>query len=403
MTPTPPDTTPTASRRAEATAPFLVMQVAKEAAALAATLPAHAPRMLYLNIGEPDFGTPAAVQAAAERALRAGRTQYTPALGLDALRERLAHWYAERDGLAIDPQRIVITAGASAALQLAAMALFDIGDEVLLPDPCYPCNRQILASLGVQVRSVPTDAASRFQPTPAAIEAAWGPRVRGVMLASPANPTGTSIAPEALNGILDQVRRRGGALVVDEIYRHLSFDTRFGRSALALGPDVISVNSFSKYFGMTGWRLGWLVLPPALVPAVERLAQNHYICASAVAQHAALACFEPEVLAELEQRRRTYAERRDTFVPALRARGFDIPVWPDGAFYVWADATALLERAGCTDSTAFVRALIQHTHIVATPSADFGQADGGRCVRSSTATASADLTEALARLQRWLG
>ena len=401
MTPSCP--APSASARAQAIAPFLVMQVAQEAAALAATLPPGAPRMLYLNIGEPDFAAPAAVQAAAEAAIRAGRTQYTAALGLDALRERLSAWYAQRFGVAVPARRIAITAGASAGLQLAALALFDAGDEVLLPDPCYPCNRQILASVGVTPTALPTGPATRYQPTPAQLDAAWGPRTRGVMLASPANPTGTSIDPAALRGVLDTVRRRGGALVIDEIYLGLSFDERFGQTALALGDDVISVNSFSKYFGMTGWRLGWLVLPEPLVPVVERLAQNHYICANTVAQRAALACFEPDTIAEYERRRAEYAARRDAFVPALRALGFDVPVEPDGAFYAWADAQPLFARAGVTDSQGFVRAMMERTQVVATPSPDFGTADGGRFVRFSTATARADLDEAIARLRRWLG
>ncbi|TSE27029.1 pyridoxal phosphate-dependent aminotransferase [Tepidimonas aquatica] len=396
-------THPTPSARAQQVAPFLVMQVAKEAAALQATRSPGAPRMLYLNIGEPDFVAPPVVQAAAEQAIRAGRTQYTPALGLDALRQRLSAWYAQRWGVEVSPQRIVITAGASAGLQLAAMALWDAGDDVLLPDPCYPCNRQILTSLGVSATTVPTTAATRYQPTPAQLEVAWTTRTRGVMLASPANPTGTSIEPEALRGVLELVRRRGGALVVDEIYLGLSFDTRYGRTALALGDDVISVNSFSKYFGMTGWRLGWLVLPEPLVPVVERLAQNHYICANAVAQHAALACFDADALAEYERRRAAYAARRDAFVPALRTLGLAVPVEPDGAFYVWADAGAQLARAGAADSTAFVRAMMHHARVVATPSADFGQADGGRFVRFSIATARADLDEAIERLRRWLG
>lgn len=393
---------PRASARAQAVAPFLVMQVAQEAAAYARTLPDGAPRLLYLNIGEPDFGAPAAVRAAAEQAIRDGRTAYTAALGLDALRERLAAWYRTHHGVDVAARRIAITAGASGALQLAVLALFDAGDEVLLPDPCYPCNRQILASLGVTPTLLATTPATRYQPTAAQIAAAWGPRTRGVMLASPANPTGTSIDPQTLRAIRDAVRHRGGALVVDEIYLGLSFDAHYGQTALASGDDIVSVNSFSKTFGMTGWRLGWLVLPEALVPAVERLAQNHTICASTVAQWAALACFEAETLAEAERRRADYAARRDAFVPALRALGFGIPVEPDGAFYVWADASALFARAGVTDSQGFVRAMLHRAHIVATPSADFGTADGGRFVRFSLAAARADLEEAIARLRRWL-
>ncbi|MCX7742061.1 MAG: pyridoxal phosphate-dependent aminotransferase [Tepidimonas sp.] len=402
-----PDTTlarrgPRPSQRAQAVAPFWVMQVAEEAAALARDPAPGAPRLLKLNIGEPDVGAPEAVRAAAEQVLRAGRTAYTPALGIEPLRAAIADWYRQRWGLAVDPRRIAVTAGASAALQLASLALFDVGDEVLLPDPCYPCNRQILTSLGVQATLLPTTAATRYQPSAGQIEAAWGARTRGVMLASPSNPTGTAIAPAALHAALQAVRRRGGALVVDEIYLGLTFDAHAAQPALALGEDVISVNSFSKYWGMTGWRLGWLVLPAALVEPVERLAQNHAICASAVAQHAALACFEPTTLAACEQRRTVYAQRAQRFAAGLQALGFAVPIAPDGAFSVGADAREPMARVGAADSMAFVRQMMHEVRVVATPSTDFGQADGGRCVRFSVATADADLDEALQRLRRWL-
>jgi aspartate/methionine/tyrosine aminotransferase len=203
----------------------------------------------------------------------------------------------------VDPARIVVTAGASAALQLVTLALFEAGDEVLMPDPSYPCNRHFVAAAGATARLVPSTAAQRFQLDAASVCAHWSARTRGVLLASPSNPTGTSIEPQELRAIVQAVRARAGVTIVDEIYLPLSYDTRFGGSALALGEDVISVNSFSKYFSMTGWRLGWLVLPPALVEPVERLAQNLYICPSAVAQHAAVACFESQTLALCEQRR----------------------------------------------------------------------------------------------------
>ncbi|WP_371809282.1 aminotransferase class I/II-fold pyridoxal phosphate-dependent enzyme, partial [Aquabacterium sp. A08] len=297
------------SQRAQRIEPFYVMQVAQEAQALAATLPPRAPRMLFLNIGEPDFTAPPRVQAAAERAIALGHTQYTNALGLLPLRERIAQWYASRFGVDVPARRIAITAGASAALQLACLALFDAGDEVLMPDPSYPCNRHILSAIGARAVLLPTTAAQRHQPDAPAIAAAWGPATRGVLLASPSNPTGTSIDPAELRRIHGTVRARGGATVVDEIYLGLSHDARYGQTALALGDDVVSVNSFSKYFNMTGWRLGWLVVPDALLPAVERLSQNLYICASTVAQQAALACFEPDSLAEYERRRADFKAR----------------------------------------------------------------------------------------------
>jgi aspartate/methionine/tyrosine aminotransferase len=390
------------SQRAQRIDPFYVMQVAEQARALAERLGPDGPRMLYLNIGEPDFTAAPLVQAAAERAIAAGQTQYTAALGLWPLRERIAAWYGQRFGLEVSPRRIAVTAGASAALQLACLALFDAGDEVLMPDPSYPCNRHILSAIGARAVLLPTTAAQRFQLDAAAVARAWGPATRGVLLASPSNPTGTSIDPAELAGIHAQVQARGGVTLVDEIYLGLSHDDRYAQSALALGQDVVSVNSFSKYFHMTGWRLGWLVLPEALLPAVERLAQNLYICASTVAQHAALACFESDSLALCEERRVAFRRRRDAFVPALQALGFEVPVAPDGAFYVWADASPFFARLGVDDSAGFVQAVMQRAQVVLTPSRDFSDRDSGRFVRFSTASSDADLQEAVERLRRLL-
>lgn len=401
--------------RAQAIEPFYVMEVAKQARALEARLASEAqrsgvaaPRMIYLNIGEPDFTAPAAVQAAAAAAMAAGRTQYTAALGLPELRDAISGWYAQRFGVQVPASRIVITAGATAALQLACMAFVDAGQELLMPDPSYPCNRHILTSLGAHARLLPSSAAQRFQTDAAALQAAWQAHTAGVLLASPSNPTGTSLEPATLRAIHQLVRERQGVMMVDEIYLGLSHDDRFGQTALALGDDVVSINSFSKYFSMTGWRLGWLVVPEAAIPAVERLAQNHYICASTVSQYAALACFEPDTLAVYEQRRAEYKARRDYFVPALRELGFGVPVEPDGAFYVWADVSRLLERVGAHDSASFVQAVMERSQLVLTPSQDFSpllsqQHTAQHFVRFSTASSMADLQEAIARLRRLLG
>ncbi|MGL6113082.1 MAG: pyridoxal phosphate-dependent aminotransferase, partial [Rubrivivax sp.] len=310
--------------------PFYVMECAKAAAEIARS-PACDPArggepMIYLNIGEPDFGAPPLVLRAAEDCMRRGHTQYTQATGLPALRERIAGWYATRFGLDIDAQRIVVTAGASAALQLACLALFEAGDEVLMPDPSYPCNRHFVAAAGAKARLLPAAAAARFQLDAATLQAQWGAHTRGVLLASPSNPTGTSIARAEMAAIVAAVRARGGVTLVDEIYLGLSYDEAFGHSALEHGDDVISINSFSKYFSMTGWRLGWMVLPQALVAPVEKLAQNLYICASTVAQHAALACFDDASIAEYERRREEVRRRRDFVVPALQALGLKVPV-----------------------------------------------------------------------------
>ena len=385
------------AQRAERMAPFHVMEVAK-AAALKAAQVAHSSRpMVYLNIGEPDFTAPPLVQEAAERAIRNGRTQYTPATGLSALRERISGWYHSRFGVSVAPERIVVTAGASAALQLACLALIETGDQVLMPDPCYPCNRQFVAAAGGEAVLLPTTAADRFQLNAAQVQAAWGPATRGVLLASPSNPTGTTIAPEVLADVLAAVRERHGFLVFDEIYNQLTYGGPVPRSALALGDDVIVINSFSKYFGMTGWRLGWLVLPEALVPAAEKLAMNLFICPPATAQYAALGCFEPESLAIYEQRRAEFARRRDYLVPALRGLGLDIPTEPDGAFYVYADVS----RFGLSGE-AFATRLLDEAGVCVVPGMDFGVHERDRWVRFTYATSMERLQEAVARIGAFL-
>ncbi len=381
--------------------PFYVMECAKAAQEIARS-PACDPaqggeRMLYLNIGEPDFTAPAPVVAAAEAALHAGRSQYTDAVGLPALRERISHWYATRWGVDVPARRIVVTAGASAGLQLVCQALFEGGDEVLMPDPSYPCNRHFVAATGATARLVPTTPATRFQLDADAVAANWTPRTRGVLLATPSNPTGTSIAPSELARIADVVRSRGGVAIVDEIYQGLSYDPAFEHCALAFGDDIVSVNSFSKYFGMTGWRLGWLVLPDALVEPVERLAQNLYICASSIAQHAAVAAFDAASLAECETRRTAFRERRDYIVPALQKLGLDVPVVPDGAFYVWADC-----RQFAVSSWDFAMQLMRTAHVALTPGKDFGPAHANAYFRLSFATAMPQLKETVSRLAREL-
>jgi aspartate/methionine/tyrosine aminotransferase len=377
--------------------PFYVMECAKAAAALADSPlcdPAQGGRpMIFLNIGEPDFTAAPLVLDAAARCMGEQRTQYTQATGLPALRDAIARWYGARFGLAIAPERIVVTAGASAALQLVTLALVDAGDEVLLPDPSYPCNRHFVAAAGARPVLLPSGPEQRFQLDAQAVRSAWGPRTRGVLLASPSNPTGTSIERSEMRAIAEAVRERGGFTIVDEIYLGLSYDEAFGHSALEHGDDVIAISSFSKYFGMTGWRLGWLVLPPALVPAVEKLAQNLYICASSIAQHAALACFEPASLAEYERRRQAFRERRDFIVPALHSLDLRVPVQPDGAFYAYADVSA-----HATSSWDFAFDLMRRAQVALTPGRDFGPAAGERYLRLSFASSMHDLQEAVWRL-----
>ena len=390
------------SRRAQRIEPFYVMEMAKHAQEVARQSSASGTPMIYLNIGEPDFSAPPLVQQAAERAIRDGRTQYTQAPGLPELRERISAWYASRFGVDVPARRIIITAGASAALQLACLALIDEGDEVLMPDPSYPCNRHFVSAAEGKPVLIPSSAAERFQLSAAKVEAAWGERTRGVMLASPSNPTGTSIAPDELRRIHEVVRAKGGLTIVDEIYLGLSYDEAFGQSALKLGDDIISINSFSKYFNMTGWRLGWMVVPEAMVEVVERLAQNLFICASTVAQHAALACFESESIAEYERRRAEFKARRDFFIPELDKLGLHVPVMPDGAFYAWADCRAAAHKLGVQGSWDFAYALMERAHLAITPGRDFGSFETAGFVRFSTANSMEQLQEAIARLQRLL-
>jgi aspartate/methionine/tyrosine aminotransferase len=391
------------SGRAQRIDPFYVMEVGKAAALLGQQVAHTDAPMLYLNIGEPDFTAPELVREAAARAIRDGRTQYTPAIGLPALRERISAWYQTRFGVQVPASRIVVTAGASAALQLACLALVEAPDEILMPDPSYPCNRQFVNAAEGRAVLLPATAAERYQLSAERVRDAWAPgRTRGVLLASPSNPTGTSIDPQELQRIHSFVQQRGGVTLVDEIYLGLSFEPHFGQTALALDDNIISINSFSKYFSMTGWRLGWLVVPETLVPVIERLAQNLFICASTVAQHAALACFEPASIAEYERRRAEFKARRDYFVPALNRLGLPVPVMPDGAFYAWADCSAACARLGIKDSWDFAFEVLHRAHVAVTPGRDFGQAETARFIRFSSASSMDDLRSAVGRLERLL-
>ena len=395
------------AQRAERIEPFYVMEVAKAAATLAKELANTARPMIFLNIGEPDFTAPPLVQAAAAKAISQGNTQYTQSLGLPELREKISDWYASRFNVAVAPSRIVLTAGASAALQLACLALVEAGDEILMPDPSYPCNRHFVGAADGKAVLIPTTAGERFQLTRAKVEAAWGANTRGVLLASPSNPTGTSIAPEELQSIAEYVASRDGITMIDEIYLGLSYENHFGNSALAmpgqLGQNIISINSFSKYFNMTGWRLGWLVVPDALVPVIERIAQNLFICPSTIAQHAALACFEPESLTEYERRRGEFKARRDYFIPELNRLGLTVPVMPDGAFYAYADCSKIAAKWGLEGSWDFAFELMKRAHLAVTPGRDFGSSAPERFVRFSTASSMAHLKEAIARLESVIG
>jgi len=403
-----PDTTPLSAaralrvaRRVDAIAPFRVMEMVKAAAAMTRA----GQDVISMSVGEPDFTAPDVVARAAMDAIARGATQYTESLGLPALREAISAHYTRAYGLDVPASRIVVTAGASAGLLLACAALVSDGDEVLMPDPSYPCNRHFVSAFGGNAVLVPSGPAERYQLTAAQIAARWTERTRGVIVASPSNPTGTSMTPDQTRDLVAAVRARGGFAIVDEIYQGLYYGAQPGdaaTSALSFGDDVITVNSFSKYFSMTGWRLGWLVLPESLVPAVEKLAQNLFICAPAIAQHAALAAFHDDAIGIFEERRAEFRRRRDFLVPALRDLGFSVPVLPDGAFYVYADIGAVPHRdAG--DSNAFGMAVLRDAHVAIVPGDDFGVAAPQRHVRFSYATKYERIEEAVARIARLLG
>ncbi len=361
-----------------------------------------APDATISQIIEPYGMPPKLVQAAASKAIFDGLTHYTQATGLSALRERISDWYLQRFNVVVPASRIVVTAGASAALQLACLALIESGDEILMPDPSYPCNRHFVSAADGTAVLIPTTAAERFQLSADKVQASWGEATRGVLLASPSNPTGTSIHPEELRRIHNFVSSKGGITLVDEIYLGLSHDPQYGQTALALDDNIISINSFSKYFNMTGWRLGWMVVPLPLVPVIERLAQNLFICPSTISQYAALACFEPESLAEYERRRAEFKARRDYFIPALNALGLTVPVMPDGAFYAWADCSAVCQRLGIKDSWNFAFELMNQAHVAIAPGRDFGTAETHNFIRFSTASSMPQLQMAIERLKAFM-
>jgi len=370
-------------------APFHVMELAKKAA----ELERQGRHIIHMGIGEPDFTAAAPVVEAATRAMAAGKMQYTSATGVPALREAIAAHYQTVYGLDISPSRIIVTAGASAALLLACAALVERDAEVLMPDPSYPCNRHFVAAFEGKARMIPSGPEQRFQLSEKMVREHWTPATRGVLLASPSNPTGTSIAHDELRKIVAAVRERDGFTIVDEIYQGLIYEGA-PFSALSLGDDVIVINSFSKYFNMTGWRLGWLVVPEALVPQIEKLAQNLFICASSIAQHAGIACFTPESIAIYEARKAEFKRRRDYIVPALRDLGFKVPVIPDGAFYVYADCSGLSD-----DADQLTLAMLNEAGVVLVPGLDFGPYTARRYIRVSYATSMENLHDAVERLR----
>jgi aspartate/methionine/tyrosine aminotransferase len=384
---------PRLASRMDAIEPFHVMEVQRRASELEAA----GRRVIHMEIGQPDFSAPPPVIDAAIEALRREPMGYTASLGLPALREALARFYADRYGVDVAPERIMVTAGASGAFLIAMGSLIDPGDELLMPDPCYPCNRHFVRMFGGIAQTVPCDERTHYQLAAEDLRRHWGARTRGVMLASPSNPTGSVVPHDALRAILGEVERRGGITVLDEIYQGLTYGDHHHPTALGLSKDILVVNSFSKYFSMTGWRLGWLVAPAAYVREMERFAQNAFISVSAPAQFAALAAFRPETIEILETRRAEFKRRRDFLVPALRALGFEVPLTPEGAFYVYAGCARFTD-----DSESFALRLLEEAAVAITPGIDFGAHRARSHVRFAYTRSLADLEEGVARMARFL-
>ena len=387
---------PTMSRRAREAQPFRAMVFGERADEMIA----RSISVIKLSLGEPDFGAPPAVRDAMREQYDGRALPYTAALGLPELRRAIADFYHERHHVDIDPRRIVITAGGSAALLLATALTVDPGDEVIVADPSYPCNRELIRSFEGVVVDVPTSAATRFHLNAELVDRAWSERTKAVMVTSPSNPTGTTIDFDVLKGVCDLARFRGAWRIIDETYLDLADREPDGsevRSALLADPDAIICNSFSKFFGMTGWRLGWAVVPEYTIEAVDDLATNYYLCAHTPTQHAALACFTPESFAVCEERRQELLARRRIVVSGLERIGLPLEVVPNGAFY------AYFSVAGTgLDAWTFCERALEEAHVALTPGRDFGPATADTHVRLSYAASREALTEGLSRLGKFV-
>ncbi|WP_062372878.1 aminotransferase class I/II-fold pyridoxal phosphate-dependent enzyme [Halomonas sp. KX33721] len=378
--------------RVDHVAPFRVMHLLEMAQAREAA--GH--DVIHLEVGEPDFATPAPIVAAGQQALAEGKTRYTPAAGLASLREAIAGHYAEHFNAKVDPARILVTPGASGALLLASQLLAECGDRVLMADPNYPCNRHFMALAGAEIDTVPVGRDSGWQLTAPLIERHWQAKTRLAMLASPSNPTGHTLDAEALTKVIDTVAAKGGDVIVDEIYQGLNYDDA-PLSATSLSEDAFVVNSFSKYFGMTGWRLGWLVAPEQAVEPLTRLAQNVFLAAPTPSQHAALAAFTPECRDILETRRATLKQRRQVLLDGLVELGLAPDLPPQGAFYLWLDISRYSR-----DSQAFCERLLVEENVAITPGIDFAVRGGEHHVRIAFTNDVARLQEAVVRIARFV-
>lgn len=382
----------TIAKRVEQIAPFQVMAVMGRAK----RLQADGKDVIHLEVGEPDFTAPEAVNEAGMRAISEGKTGYTAATGLPELRQAISEFYRSKYHVEVAPERIIVTPGASGALLLLSSLMVDSGKEVLMPDPCYPCNRHFLVQVGAKARMLECAAEHNFEIPLQAIEANWLQETTGLWLASPANPTGSVLSKAYVQQAWGIVQRKGGHLLVDEIYQGLVFEGE-DFTALSVSDDVFVINSFSKYFAMTGWRLGWIVVPEWAIEGATKLAQNLFISAPSIAQYAALRAFQPDVLAQCELRRQTLAERRQTLIDGLKRLGLPIASAPQGAFYVYVDVSSIT-----SDAMQWCLKLLEQHYVALTPGADFGMKDAQKYVRFAYTCDSERINEALQRIESFI-
>lgn len=381
------------AQRVQNIAPFHVMRILESAK----LLESQGIDVCHMEVGEPDFETAFPIQQAGVAALSDNFTKYTQAAGIPELRQRIAQWYAERFGVRLDADRVIVTPGASGALQLLMGLLLDPGDEILLTDPGYPCNRHLAILAGGSPVSLNVSAENNYQPTPEQVREVWkSGKSKALLIASPANPTGAVISRERLKELYECVSELGGLLVVDEIYQGLTY-SEDSWSALELGNDIIVINSFSKYFGMTGWRIGWMVAPLQAVQHLERIAQNSYLSATTTSQYAALASFSEEAVEIHEQRRAAFRQRRDYLRPALESLGFSIDAPAEGAFYLYANCSAI-----CNDANWLVEKLLNQAHVACTPGDDFGKYQGNHYIRFAYTRSIEHLSKGIARMEKVL-
>lgn len=380
------------SNRAQAVTSFHVMDLLARARALES----QGRSIIHMEVGEPDFATAQPVINAGIHALEQMKTHYTDATGLQELKQAIADYYQSEFGVSIHPSRVILTPGASGAIQLALSVVADAGDQILLSDPGYPCNRNIARVLGIETGIVTASSENNFQLDTASIQRHWTDRTRAAMVASPSNPTGTMISKQHMSSLIDTCDALGGHLIIDEIYQGLVYEEE-NYTALSYSDDVFVINSFSKYFGMTGWRLGWLVVPDNYIDAVERIAQNVYLAPSTLAQYAALEVFSSETRTIMSSRVEEFKQRRNYLVPALQALGFKIPQIPQGAFYIYADCSQLT-----SNSYEWCQQLLEKQGVAVTPGIDFGEYNASSYVRFAYTRPVEVLQQAVQRLSEFI-